>query len=362
MHAPVKKKVVRANEAPYMTKALRKAIANRFRLENQYYRKKTDDSKMYYIKQRNFCSRLYKKERKKFYANLDTKNVTDNKRFWKNVKPFLSDKGLGKSDITLIEGNRIISDDLDVANTLNSFFDNVVSSLGIGEPMESTTVLSSLTDSIDGIIQKYSNHPSIININQNVFGTNFSFHETTMSDVENELRKLDTNKACMPNSIPAKALKENSCICSLPLTNIFNNEIKTSFFDDGLKYANITPIYKSDDATDKKNYRPIGVLPVVSKIFETIMLNQISFYTDKFLSPFLCGYRKGYNAQHALLSLLDKWHVSLDNKGFGGALLMDLSKAFDTLNHDLLIAKLHAYGFDKNALKLIVPLYKMAKD
>ena len=83
------------------------------------------------------------------------------------------------------------------------------------------------------------------------------------------------------------------------------------------------------------------------------MLNQISFYTDKFLSPFLCGYHKGYNAQHALLSLLDKWHVSLDNKGFGGAILMDLSKAFDTLNHDLLIAKLHAYGFDKNALKLI---------
>ena len=184
--------------------------------------------------------------------------------------------------ITLIEGNRIISDDLDVANTLNSFFDNVVSSLGIGEPMESTTVLSSLTDSIDGIIQKYSNHPSITNINQNVFGTNFSFHETTTSDVENELRKLDTNKACMPNSIPAKALKENSCICSLPLTNIFNNEIKTSFFDDGLKYANITPIYKSDDATDKKNYRPISVLPVVSKIFEKIMFNQTSFYIDKF--------------------------------------------------------------------------------
>ena len=208
------------------------------------------------------------------------------------MKPFLSDKGLGKSDVTLIEGNQIISD-LDVANTLNSFFDNVVSSLGIGEPMESTTVLSSLTDSIDGIIQKYSNHPSITNINQNVFGTNFSFHETAMSDVENELRKLDTNnlvrhtclisnKACMPSSIPAKALKENSCICSLPLTNIFNNEIKTSFFDDGLKYANITPIYKSDDATDKKNYRPISVLPVVSKIFEKIMLNQTSFYTDKF--------------------------------------------------------------------------------
>ena len=83
------------------------------------------------------------------------------------------------------------------------------------------------------------------------------------------------------------------------------------------------------------------------------MVKQIGAYVDKFLSPFLCGYRKGYNAQHALLSLLEKWRVSLDKKGYGGAVLMDLSKAFDTLNHDLFIAKLHAYGFDINALKLV---------
>ena len=72
-----------------------------------------------------------------------------------------------------------------------------------------------------------------------------------------------------------------------------------------------------------------------------------------FLSPFLCGYRKGYSAQHALLSMLEKWRISLDKGGYGGGVLMDLSKAFDTLDHDLLIAKLHAYGFDINALRLI---------
>ena len=69
-------------------------------------------------------------------------------------------------------------------------------------------------------------------------------------------------------------------------------------------------------------------------------------YTDNFLSPFLCGYRKGYNAQRALLPLLDKWYISQDNKAFGGVMLMDLPKAFDTLNHDLLLVKLHAYGSD----------------
>ena len=74
---------------------------------------------------------------------------------------------------------------------------------------------------------------------------------------------------------------------------------------------------------------------------------------ELFLSPFLCGYRKGFNAQHALLSMLEKWRASLDKGGYVGAVLMALSKAFDTISHDLLIAKLHAYDFDKDALKLM---------
>ena len=94
-------------------------------------------------------------------------------------------------------------------------------------------------------------------------------------------------------------------------------------------------------------------MPSGSKLFERIIQKQIAIYIETCLHPYLCGYRKGYNVQHALIALIEKWRVSLDNKGFGGAILMDLSKAFDTINHDLLIAKLYAYGFNKNALKLI---------
>ena len=83
------------------------------------------------------------------------------------------------------------------------------------------------------------------------------------------------------------------------------------------------------------------------------MHKQISFYIDQFLSPYMCGYRKGFSTQHALLSLIEKWKKVLDNKGYGGAMLMDLSKAFDTINHELLIAKLHVYGFSKEPLRLI---------
>ena len=71
---------------------------------------------------------------------------------------------------------------------------------------------------------------------------------------------------------------------------------------------------------------------------------------ETFLSPYLCGYRKGYSVQHALIALLEKLRLSLDNKGYGVAILVDLSKSFDTLNHHLLIAKLHAHGFSMKAL------------
>ena len=105
----------------------------------------------------------------------------------------------------------------------------------------------------------------------------------------------------------------------------------------------------------KRKYRPVSILPVVSKIFERIIQNQIKTYVEKHLSPFLCGYRKGYNTQYALTAMIEKWKEHLGKKGnIAGAIMMDLSKAFDTLNHELLIAKLEAYGFDKSALAIIL--------
>ena len=123
---------------------------------------------------------------------------------------------------------------------------------------------------------------------------------------------------------------------------LFNDSIEKSDFFQNLKLADITPVYKKNDPLDKTNYRPVNILPVVSKIFERIMQKQINDFIISFLPPYLCGYRKGFNTQH-----------DNNNKGFGGAIWMDLSKAFDTLNHDPLIAKLHAYGFQHGALKLL---------
>ena len=122
-----------------------------------------------------------------------------------------------------------------------------------------------------------------------------------MSDPVSLLKKmalkcLNHKKANTSNSIPAKILKENCDICCESLHDIFNDCIEHSVFPDDLKSADMTPIFKKVDRTSKTNYRNISVLPVCSKCFERIMEKQITPFIDKHLSPYLCGYRKGYNA------------------------------------------------------------------
>ena len=171
--------------------------------------------------------------------------------------------------------------------------------------------------------------------------------------MEKEIKILNPKKATTYNNIPTKILKSSSDICSPILKEMWSNTVSNHNFASKLKLADVTATFKGVDATSVKNYRPISVLPVVSKLFERIMQNQISSYLEEYLSPCLCGYRKGYSTKYALLGFIEKWKQMLDKQGYAGAIIMDLSKAFDTINHELLLAKLHAYGFDKEALRLI---------
>ena len=104
---------------------------------------------------------------------------------------------------------------------------------------------------------------------------------------------------------------------------------------------------------NKANYRPINLLPIISKIFERVLFEQIEKFSEKMLSPKLCGFRKGHSTQHALLNLLKNWQKTLDKSGVIGTILMDLSKAYDCLPHDLVIAKLAAYGCKDSTTSLI---------
>ena len=117
--------------------------------------------------------------------------------------------------------------------------------------------------------------------------------------------------------------------------------------------ANVSPVYKKGDGLLKKNYRPVSILPTISKIFEQTLSSQLTDFFENIFSPFLSAFTKGYSCQSTLIKLVEDWKKALNNELVVGAVLMDLSKAFDCLPHDLLIEKLRAYGLDNDSANLM---------
>ena len=155
-----------------------------------------------------------------------------------------------------------------------------------------------------------------------------------MESIKDIILDLNVNKAAPKAGIPAKILKLNYDIFAPILCEDFNNGIDNSTFHNSLKYAEIKPTFKKDDRCEKENYRPVSLLPVVSKFYEKVLYGQIEAYFNLILSPIQCGFRKGYSAQHCMLVLLEKWRRALDSKQIVGIVLTDLSKAFDCIIHD----------------------------
>ena len=332
---------------------MRQAIMKRSELASKYRKNPTEENSKAFKKQRNYCNRLYKRERRKYYEKLNLKNITDDKKFWKTIKPFLSNKSCESSKISLKEGDEIISDDSEVADILNKHFVNSVRCLADKGGCSSHVLdVNDAKDPLDNIIKRFQHHPSINAIKENVSGPSFNFRPISVDEVSKEICKLNDKKST--TGINVRLLKENVDVCAKPITDIFNSCIANGKFPDKLKLADISPIFKAVDSTAKKNYRPVSILNSVSKLFEKIIQQQLNPFFDNTLSDHLCGYRKGHSTQYAILNLIENWKKYRDNNGFSAAVLMDLSKAFDTINHDLLIAKLQAYGMERNSLMLIM--------
>ena len=160
-------------------------------------------------------------------------------------------------------------------------------------------------------------------------------------------------KATGVDNISAKILK--SCVSSVSgtISNLINATYESSKFPSGLKGAKVVPLFKKIDPLNKENFRPVSLLPVISKIYERSMHEQLSDHLNASFHPFLAAFRKGFGCQSTLLRLLEDWRKALDNQQCVGAILMDLSKAYDCLPHRLLTAKLKAYGLLEGAVKLL---------
>ena len=153
--APIKKKILRFNHNPFMTNALHKAIMVRSKLKNKYNKIRTEENWDSYKKQGNFCANLLRKPKKDYFSDLDIKNITDNKAFWKSIKPYFSNKGLNSSSLILSEKNKIVANDQDIANIINNYFTGITNHLNLKPDQINHS------ENLTNIIEKFKNHESI---------------------------------------------------------------------------------------------------------------------------------------------------------------------------------------------------------
>ena len=352
-NAPGKIKIIRANHKPHVNKELRKAIMKRTRLKNIANETKREEDIKRYREQRNLVVKVNTNTKRAYYKSIQAKSIENDKQFWKTVKPLFSNTNPMSEKITLIENGKILSNDEEVAECFNEYFINITDGMGIDPSLKEVYENMTVNEMVVRAVKKYEHHPSIKRIKAINQGTKkFRFSHVNPNEVMRQIEALDKNKS-NSGKIPTSVLKATKEVACPFLTDCINSAIFNCRFPDELKEANVSPKFKSKDATAKPNFRPISVLPSVSKIYERVLKNQITpFFQDK-LSVILSGFRECYSTQHALIRILELWRRCLDSSGIVGTILMDLSKAYDCLPHDLLIAKLEAYGFSSDSLQLV---------
>ena len=206
---------------------------------------------------------------------------------------------------------------------------------------------------VSNAVKEYKNHPSIKVIKISSPQTDqFKCSHVYPWNVMDQIESIDTSKANSGN-IPVKILKNSKDTLVPYLTDCINIAINNCDFANDLKITDVSAGYKKGVQTDRSNYWPISVLPPIAKIFERLIASQLNGFIQNKLSNRLSTFRKGYDTQDTLLRVIESWRKGPDASGIVGTVLIDLSKAYDCILHDLLIAKLEDYGLDRNSLKLM---------
>ena len=178
------------------------------KLRKKFLKSRSKSDKEAYYKQRNKCVSLLRKTKKAYYSNLNVKDIVDNKTFWKTVKGFFSDKSNNFENISLIEKGNLLTDDFEIAETFNKFFQNLVPNLNLKVRSKLLCQAPENGDEVLAAICKYQNHPSIKTIFEKC-NFSFSFKTVSLTDIEKEMTSLNTNKASHSSDIPTKILKQN---------------------------------------------------------------------------------------------------------------------------------------------------------
>ena len=235
--------------------------------------------------------------------------------------------------------NESITDPIQISNHFNNYFANV--GLNLASNMNVHHNIQNFTD--------YLNKPSNID---------FTFEPTSENDIYNIINNLKNKNSTGKDEISNKLLKSIKHIISKPLSVIINQSLVTGIFPNALKISKVIPLYKKGDKQYLSNYRPISLLPTISKVFERVLYTQI--YDHFNINSLLCEEQYGFRSKHstelATIKLVDKIIKDMDdikNIKTPVAVFLDLSKAFDTLDFDILLYKLNYYGIRGTSLTLI---------
>jgi hypothetical protein len=341
-HAPMKQRVLKYKPVPYMNAELRKAIFKRNMIRNKFKKY----GKLFWEENRRMRNRVAALRKKSIRSYFSEKCANIDKSFWKTISPFMTNKSARNSEnIILHEGDKIVNDDKEVANIFNEYFVNIASAIGSNKSV----------DSVDAAIFEHAEHPSIVKIAKefNHKKESFAFKAVSPSVIRAKLKNINSNKSTGYDDIPGKLLRIAHNELAMPLTYLLNSCICHSVFPDTMKPAEVSPVFKKSDRLCKKNFRPVSILTALSKLFESVVNDQlVPYFTDVF-NMLLCAFRNGYSCQTLLIKCIEDWKCALDKKELIGTMFMDLSSAFDCLPHSLLISKMYAYGLNTSACELV---------
>ena len=276
----------------------------------------------------NYISSLLRKTKDSYYKQYFEDNKKNLRLVWQTIKEIINMKKKSDNSISslLIDG-QIISSAKEISNNFNNFL----------EVLLYIIINKNIVKSKKKTYLFYLGHE-----NKNTI----FLSPTLPEDIENLISSMKTNKASGPNSIPTKILKLFKKELSKPLRDIINLFFNQGIFLNLLKVANVIHIHKKGDKLDCNNYLPISLLSNISRIFEKCMhtcLTNFRQVNKLFFSHQFC-FCNGYSANHVLTSLTEMIRKALDEDKFACGVFIDLQKAFDTVDHGILLSKLNHYG------------------
>ena len=335
--APKKEVRLKQRSEPWLTNEILETIKERDKTLSAFMKTKIQSVFDDFKRLRNKVQTLVKKAKLDFYKHELEVNKNSPKKLWKILGslgvPSKSNK-TPSSAIGLDINGSINFDKFTVAEKFNEFFSTVASKLVTKLPKALGRFSSAFYYSF------YADKGATLN--------SFELQNLTEKETLGLLRGLGRDKATGLDNIPARFLRDGAIIIANPLTHIINLSISTGTVPEDMKSARVVPLHKKNSKTDTGNYRPVSILSCISKVLERAVYNQIELFLNKnnLLYELQSGFRPGFSTDTTLTFLTDYIRGKIDKGDLTGLVLLDLQKAFDTVDHNILLSKLSAVGLN----------------